>query len=150
MKRLSSEVTLVYQVVYPILFSFLTVIVFLTLLNGGMSGRGGQPPPSYTKWLVLAGGGLATIWAIAQALMIQCVSIEDNKLKVSGLWCVDEIGIESIESIRETRFRNPKLVIVRLRIKSKFGKTLRFIPRGKGPFFGAHPVVSMLAAEVKQ
>ena len=115
-----------------------------------MKGEHGPINTWYAKWVVLLVGGLATGFTIYQAAIIQDVALCDGKIRVSGLRGTEEISLNGIESIRETRFRNPKLVIIRLREMSRFGKTVRFIPRGKGEFFGTHSIVDELSAAIKR
>ena len=150
MKKLSSGFAVVYQRVYPVFFAVLTVYGFLAFSLGWMKGEHGQPVAGYVKWIVLSAGGLATGWALCQAMLIQDVEMGNGMIKISGLRGIEEIGFDRIESIRETRLRNPKLVIIRLRTKSGFGKIIRFIPCGNGRFFREHPVVSELIAAVKK
>ena len=148
MERLSAESTILYQRVMPLFFGTATVLGFLIFVFCRIQGTHGEPPEWYVKWIFLAAGALATTWTIVQAYLIQSVQMDDMKIGVSGILGTDEIPFGKIQTIKETRFRNPKLVIIKLASMSKFGKTVRFIPRGNGVFLGKHPMLDALSRKI--
>lgn len=98
----------------------------------------------------LSVGGVITGWSFSEARGLYDVELGDEKIVVSGWHGVEEIPLQNIEFVSETRLRGPKLVIINLREAGKLGKVIQFIPRGFGVPFCEHPIVTELNTAIKR
>jgi len=150
MKKISSDISIFYRLIGPTLFGFLTVLAFLGSLAGRFDSNNKHPGPWFLPWLILIGGGLATVLWTVFARNIQEVEMNDEVIKVTGWKGVEEIPFERIAWIEETRLKRPKCVHVQLRTKSIFGDAITFIPSGLGMPFGTHPIVTEMTAAIRK
>jgi hypothetical protein len=125
----------------------MTVLVFLGL-SFNMFTLKGLPLPWCIKWIELAIGVVISIVAIAYARSVQEVEVGDHGLRVSGWQGREEIPFEAIRAVDQTILLSPKLIVIQLNRKSRFGERVRFIPEKWYSLFSQDPIIDMLERKI--
>jgi hypothetical protein len=116
----------------------------LGLWLGGFN-QANSAPPNEMKWqfLFIWIIGSLFIWAIC--IRNKRVEIDDLNLYISNYFREISVPLSQIENVSEYVWVNPRLVVIRLREDTCFGKSIQFIPKTLFfTFWKQHPVVSEL------
>ncbi|MHB1050643.1 MAG: hypothetical protein ACYC09_11220 [Bacteroidota bacterium] len=142
-EKLSSDWTLFYKVIFPILW--ISGFGFGTLLLWFGSFDQSNPPPPDMKWSFLFAWITGSSFILWFSLRLKNVILKDNSLIVKDYFNEIIIPISSVNDVRESRFMNPKVIKLSLYPESKFGSKIVFIPKLKfyNPF-GQHPIAKQL------
>jgi len=142
-EKLSSDWTVFYKVIFPLLW--ISGFGFGALLLWIGSFDQTNPPPADMKWTFLFVWITGSSFILWFALRLKSVMLKDKSLIVKDYFKETVIPILSVNDVRESRFMNPKVIKLSLYPESEFGDKVVFIPKLKfyNPF-GQHPVVKQL------
>jgi hypothetical protein len=133
-RRLSSVLTPVYKIFFPVL----CCAVFGAATISAVTTDGTPWPPLMIPWLVGSG------FLFAYGLPLKAVFIDDSHLFVSGIWREEAIALSNIAEITERVFFNPRRIWVRFRTPTSFGNTIVFMPTVSFALWRPHPTVAEL------
>jgi hypothetical protein len=145
LKTLSSGLTVLLKVLFPVVwisgFGFGTLALWL----GAMHGKHGAPPPDEMKWLftvIWLAGTAFILWICAR---LKQVRVDANNLYVSNFLREVAIPLNLIADVTENRWINIHPVTIHFRDETQFGRTVTFMPTARflRPF-SPHPVVAEL------
>ena len=144
-KLLSSKLTFVYKVVFPVLF----VVSVIWGLGVWIFGRGvwAREAPANFLFLVLVSTALNLLWTGWLAVRSCKVEADDENLYVSNFGKEAIIPRAELYEATEMRWFKPYWITLRLRRPSVFGDKIVFIPPWRiGGFWTANPLVEELNA----
>ena len=134
----SNYSTIVYKVGFPALFS---PVVLIGLVVGLFNFRGDM-----WFFIILAPASIA--WLLWFASGLKWVSIDDSFLYVAGLRKEVQIALSQIDRIEASFMQRPKVITLRLKSPSAFGKKISFVPEQRmfESIRAGHPLVDELRA----
>jgi hypothetical protein len=136
-QRLSSSGTFFYK------------YVFITLWSGGF-GLGtalGFIRSDPQRWLFLVFWLAGTLFLWATWGRLKFVDLWDDKLYVSNLIRDARVPLSEIEAVWQAHWPNIRVIFVRFRVKTRFGRTIFFVPPVRFRLFGDEdPIVAKLRA----
>jgi hypothetical protein len=139
---ISSGWTIIFKVVVPILVTLISLLVLFCLIAFPPDA----PSGALIAFLLSFAAALFFIWWGAK---LKVVSIDQDTLYVSNLRREIALPFAAIELVYDLQGGCP--VIVRLREKSEFGRTIFFMATWQPPLFGkSHPVVKELTKLVNE
>jgi hypothetical protein len=134
MRKISSQTTFLYQVVWPIFCIFILLIMVKIIIK--------MPALIILGFCFV----LVNIWIIPLFLKLKDVWLDNDYMVVSDLkgYQTRIVKKDIIEITQNESMITPRLI--RIRIKSSFGSevTFRFIPKGGYWIFWQHPIVNEL------
>jgi len=144
-RLLSSKLTFFYKRIFPaawiITFSFITLFLWI----GDCEGT------AELKWVALIsliGGSMFLRWFSAR---LKAVSLQGDHLVVSDYRSEEQIPLQHIEEVKETRLWNPKLIKLLLVRPGQWGNEIVFIAPIRLQFvFSDHPLVRELQDMIRE
>lgn len=139
---ISSNATLFYKYVFPVLWIGLFGYVVSDVLMGSESGD---------LWLFALLWVVGAVFTLLLASRLKFVSVDERAIYASGYVRKEEIPLSDIISIEESSGVKPKQVTLRLRSPSAFGRKIVFIPelRVFETWRVNHPVIAELNTRIK-
>ncbi|MGD8319842.1 MAG: hypothetical protein PVJ02_05295 [Gemmatimonadota bacterium] len=132
--------------------------LFMTVLGGAVTAAawldllGDEPLPTMAKglilavWLVMCGVAFGYLWRFPR------VWRDGDDLLIGDPQRGLRIPLSEVKEVRESRFRQMKIVTLELNRSTPLGRKIHFVPRGAGAFFfplSWSPVAAELRDEVR-
>ena len=141
-RDLSSALTLVYKIAYPIVWAagsgYFGVMLYLHPEKVRYEGVMGAAPSWFVyAWIAMASAGTAFI--IRYFRRFKYVGLEDGTLLVSNYWTDWRVPLSEIESVRQTRSMKPPHITITLKKDLGFGTEVIFMPKSQVLFSSANP-----------
>ena len=137
----SNYSTIVYKVLFPALFSPVALIGFVV---GLLNFRGDM-------WFFIIFWPAFIAWLLWFASGLKWVSIDDSFLYVAGLRKEIQIALSQIDRVEASFMQRPKVITLRLKSPSAFGKKIAFVPEQRifESIRAGHPLVDELRAMMR-
>jgi hypothetical protein len=128
-ERVSSRLTVFYQIVIPSLSAAATgIIIGVSYLFGGYASNGSQPVSSGAIFAIAILGFLVTFVLVAMLLPLKRIDIGD-KIYIRGLRKVVDVRFEDIKRVDELSYLTMSPIFLHFRFKTLFGDSVIFLPR---------------------
>lgn len=131
MKQISSDTTIIYKFLFPLIFVFLLGIPVLLNIPTQIE--------TFFFWLFFSAIILSTVARSKK------ISFDGEYLEISNYFKSEKLHISKLKSVSGSIFIKPEMVWISLYEESSFGKTLMFIPNMR--FLSGwteHPIVEEL------
>jgi len=141
-KRLSSLWTYFYKKVFPSIWITGFGLGTVALWFGIFKDNKGQPPPPDIKWTFLLAWIVGTVFLLWYSRRLKSVWLEGDRLIVTDYQSEENIPLQQIKEVIETRLWNPKLIKIRFRRPTRWGDQIVFIaPMSLKITLVNHPIV---------
>ena len=138
---ISSGWTMLFKVVVPLTLAAISIVLVL-----GLFAYSSKPPGDAVVGTLLTLG--ATVFFCWWGARLKRVSVDDRNLYVSN-W-IKEVSIPLCEIDSVDDLQGGCRVIVRLKVRSEFGRTILFWATWKPILFRTHPIVEELRQLINQ
>ena len=144
-RLLSSRLTFFYKRIFPaawiIAFSAVTLLLWI-------GNCGGTTELKWVALICLIGGTIFLRWF---SVRLKVVSVQGDHLLVSDYLSEEQIPLQQIEEVKETRLCNPKLIKLRLLRPGQWGNEIVFIAPLRLQFvFWNHPLARELRDMIRE
>jgi hypothetical protein len=136
MRRLSSHLTVFYKRVLPFIWLIFPVIWVFLWWNGAVHGDQRVSLFSFLPLLVVFVVGLVLFKKLIADLMDE-VWLEGDRLLVKNRAEQTGIALTDVINVNATSMTNPRRVTLMLRVDSRFGRHITFIPASPRGFLAA-------------
>jgi len=132
----SDDSTLIYKVVFPLLFS---VVGLIGTVVGVFNIQG-------DLWFLVIFWPVAIGWLLWFSSRLKWVSIDENTLYVAGTRKEIEIPFSEVALVKSSFMQRPKLITLVLKSPSTFGSKILFVPEQRvfESLRSGHPLVNEL------
>lgn len=148
-RQLSSKSTFWIKCIFPPFWICGFAATTVGLFTGVFHDANGNPPPPQEGWIFLAATVLGSVILYVLCMRLKAVWLEDGMLCVSNFLHSQRIPLAEIESVRNLWGIHPESIVIRFAQRTRFGKSIRFMPAWRWFKWGGHPLTNELQAAVE-